>query len=92
MSDNDADCLTMADEWHGLKRGCLVIKAQIRRLAAKMADFRLEHIRYNAEQTAALPERDMLLARLVLNGHLITYKRGPARLGVMDFLVWWLDV
>jgi len=78
MSDNDADCLT--------------IKMQLHQLAAKMADSRLEHIRYNAERTAALPERDMLLARLVLNGHLVTYRRSPARLGVMDFLVWWLDV
>ena len=33
---------------------------------------RLDAIHDNAERTAALPERDMLLARLVLNGHLET--------------------
>ena len=33
---------------------------------------KLDKIHDNAERTAALPERDMLLARLVLNGHLTT--------------------
>ena len=36
---------------------------------------RLDRIHDNAERTAALPPGDMLLARLVLNGHLRTYKR-----------------
>ena len=38
---------------------------------------RLDEIHDNAERTAALPPRDMLLARLVLNGHLTTMA-GPA--------------
>ena len=36
---------------------------------------RLDEIHDNAERTAALPPGDMLLARLVLNGHLRTYKK-----------------
>ena len=38
---------------------------------------KLDKIHDNAERTAALPPRDMLLARLVLNGHLETMA-GPA--------------
>ena len=38
---------------------------------------KLDKIHDNAERTAELPPRDMLLARLVLNGHLYT-ATGPA--------------
>ena len=44
-----------------------------------MSSKRLDTIHDNAERTAAMDERDMLLARLVLNGHLVTYKKKKRR-------------